>query len=74
MMDIDAIADQVELVFAYEKGTFNHNLRTVVVDKNGVLRKVFKGNEWKPEELVTELVAGAEGQPIPKERIGNTDS
>ncbi len=73
MMDIDAITEQVGLMFAYEKGTFNHNLRTAAVDKNGKLRKIFMGNEWKPEELVAELVSGAKGEPIPKERIGRTD-
>jgi protein SCO1 len=67
MIDIDAITEQVGLVFAYEKGTFNHNLRTVVVDKDGRLRKKFQGNEWKPEELVEEIIAGAEGRPIPKD-------
>jgi protein SCO1/2 len=73
MLDIDAITEQVSLVFAYEKGTFNHNLRTAVIDKNGQLRMIFKGNEWKPEELAAEIVAGAKGEPIPTERIGQTD-
>jgi protein SCO1/2 len=67
MIDIDAITEQLGLVFAFESGTFNHNLRTAVVDKNGHLRKVFVGNEWKPDELVEEIIAGAEGRPIPKE-------
>ena len=66
MIDIDAIAEQVGLVFSFEKGTFNHNLRTVVVDKNGIIRQNFRGNEWKPEELVKEIVAGAEGKPVDK--------
>jgi protein SCO1 len=65
-IEIDAIADQVELAFAFENGTFNHNLRTAVVDKDGRLRKLFRGNEWKPEEFVEEIIAGAEGRPIPK--------
>ncbi len=73
MMDIDAITELVGLVFAYEKGTFNHNLRTVVIDKNGQLRMIFKGNEWKPEELAAELIAGAKGEPIPADRIGQTE-
>ncbi|HTG45181.1 MAG TPA: SCO family protein [Verrucomicrobiae bacterium] len=60
-IDIDAITEQVGLAFAYENGTFNHNLRTVVVDREGVIRKIIIGNEWKPEELVQELVAAAVG-------------
>ena len=67
MIDIDAIAEQVGLIFSYENNTFNHNLRTVVVGKNGVIRQNFRGNEWKPEDLVQEIVAGAEGKEIPKD-------
>jgi protein SCO1/2 len=66
MIDIDAIADQFGLVFSFEKGTFNHNLRTVVVDKNGIIRKILWGNEWKPEEAAADLAAGARGEPIIK--------
>jgi protein SCO1/2 len=32
-----------------------HNLRTAVIDPNGRLVTVLRGNEWTPEELVTEL-------------------
>jgi protein SCO1 len=67
MIDIDAIAEQVGLVFSYEKGTFNHNLRTVVVDKNGIIRQNFRGNEWKPVDLVNEIVAGAQGKEVQKD-------
>jgi protein SCO1/2 len=73
MIDIDAITEQAGLVFAYEKGTFNHNLRTVVIDKDGKIRMIFKGNEWKPEQLAAEMIAGARGESIPQERIGQTD-
>ncbi len=34
---------------------FNHSLRTIVVDKNGKIQKVFLGNEWKPEDLLREM-------------------
>jgi protein SCO1/2 len=66
MIEIDAIAEQVGLTFAFENGTFNHNLRTVVVDKDGRLRRNFWGNEWTAEQLAEEIIAGAEGRPIPK--------
>ena len=66
MMEIDAITEQLGLTFAFENNTYNHNLRTVVVGKNGVIRHVFWGNEWKPEELVQEIVAGAEGKEVGK--------
>jgi protein SCO1/2 len=65
MIDIDAISEQVGMAFAFENNTFNHTLRTVVVDKNGVIRQIFVGNEWKPEELVEEILKGASGEPKP---------
>ncbi|MGI8668438.1 MAG: SCO family protein [Aridibacter sp.] len=34
---------------------FNHSLRTIVIDKNGEIQKVFLGNEWKPEDLLREM-------------------
>lgn len=66
MIEIDAITEQLGVVFAFENGTINHNLRTAVVDKNGVIRQIFWGNEWTAEELVKELVAGAEGKEVGK--------
>ena len=34
-----------------------HNLRTVVLDREGRIAKIFNGNDWKPEELLAELRA-----------------
>lgn len=45
------------LYFARDGGSFNHNIRTVVVNPEGRVQKVFPANEWQPEELVTELKA-----------------
>jgi len=64
MIDIDAITEQFGLYFARDKGTINHNLRTVVVDRNGVIRQILIGNEWEPETLADEIIAGAQGKPI----------
>jgi protein SCO1/2 len=66
MIEIDAITEQLGVVFAFENGTINHNLRTAVVDRNGVIRQIFWGNEWTAEQLAKELVAGAEGKEIGK--------
>ena len=32
-----------------------HSLRTAVIDKNGKLVKLYRGNEWKPAEIVEDL-------------------
>lgn len=64
LIDIDAITEQFGLAIAYQNGNFDHKLRTVIVDKNGVIRQILIGNEWKPEELVEEIKKGAAGAPL----------
>lgn len=52
MKTILDIADGLELVTEDDEGgLIAHNLRTAVIDKNGVLLEVYNGNEWTPEEL-----------------------
>ena len=57
--DIDAITEQFGLMFPREGAIFNHNLRTVVVDAQGKVQKVFIGNEWKVDDFVAEIVKAA---------------
>lgn len=38
-----------------EGGLIAHNLRTVLLDANGNLVKVLKGNEWSPDDAVQEI-------------------
>jgi len=59
LIDIDAITEQFGLMFPREGAGFNHNLRTVVVDAQGKVQRVFTGNEWKVEELVAEIIKAA---------------
>ena len=56
LIDVTAIGEQFGLKFASEEGSISHNLRAVVVDGSGRVRKIFIGNEWKAEELVVELL------------------
>lgn len=53
LVDIDAITEQFGLYFSREAGNvnFNHNLRTVVLNREGRIESVLIGNEWKPEDL-----------------------
>ncbi len=32
-----------------------HSLRTAVIGPDGRLLKVYRGNEWKPEEILADL-------------------
>jgi protein SCO1/2 len=58
---IRALAAALELDYVEENRSFTHNLRTAVLDREGKLRRLFRGNEWKPEELVAELRLAAAG-------------
>lgn len=42
---------------ASDKTQFNHSLRTIVVAPDGKVRKVFSGNDWTTDELLSELKA-----------------
>ncbi len=59
MDSIERLAGHFELYFArdVEPAQQNHNLRTVVLDRQGKLFKVFKGNQWTVEELTEAVVA-----------------
>ena len=64
LIDITALAEQVGLTFWHdETGNISHNLRTVVVDASGRVRKTFSGNQWSSSELVQEML-NATG-PVP---------
>ena len=45
----------VGLEFKRTATGIDHNLRTVVVDGSGRIRRIFRGNNWTPQELVAEL-------------------
>jgi protein SCO1/2 len=56
---IRVLGGALGLDYVEENRTFTHNLRTAVLDTEGRLRRLFRGNEWTPEELVAELRAAA---------------
>jgi len=60
LVEITAISEQLGLNFWHdETGSISHNLRTAVVDAAGRVQKILIGNNWKTEELVTEMVRAA---------------
>ena len=67
LIDIDAMTEQVGLMFRRQTPDAlpDHNVRTLVVDREGRLRKLIIGNTWKPEEVVEGLVAAARGEGVP---------
>jgi protein SCO1/2 len=61
LIDIDAITEQFGLYFARDANgiTFDHNLRTVIVDPKGRINSIIIGNEWKVEDFVAEMKRAA---------------
>jgi cytochrome oxidase Cu insertion factor (SCO1/SenC/PrrC family) len=43
--------DAFDLSYEADGGLINHNLRTVLIDKEGKLAKVYKGNDWSVAEV-----------------------
>jgi protein SCO1/2 len=59
--ELDALTEQFGLNYGRLDQTFDHNLRTVVVDPKGRIHKILIGNEWQPEDLVAEMVEAGTG-------------
>jgi protein SCO1/2 len=55
--DIQKLGDAVGLEYKRVGDRIDHNLRTVIVDARGHIRRIFRGDEWTPQELVAELGA-----------------
>ncbi len=49
------LGDAIGLEFRLTDGSINHNLRTVVLDRSGRIRHIFRGNTWTPQELAAEI-------------------
>ncbi len=59
---LHTLGDAVGLEFQRKADGISHNLRTVVVDPQGKICRVFRGNTWTPQELAAELRAAAGGR------------
>lgn len=55
LAEVKKIATFFGLEFEEESGQFTHNLRTAVIAPDGTVVRVYRGNDWKPEELVADL-------------------
>jgi protein SCO1/2 len=59
---VRTLAGALALDYYEEEGSFAHNLRTAVIDPEGNLHRIYKGNEWTAEELLLDLRAAAGGE------------
>jgi protein SCO1/2 len=53
--EVRRLGEAFGLDFRADAGGFTHNLRTAVLGPDGRLRRLLRGNDWTPKELVAEL-------------------
>lgn len=60
---IEKLAEPTGLRYGEANGTIQHNLRTLVLNPDGTIRRLFTDESWKVEEMVAELVAAGSVPP-----------
>jgi protein SCO1 len=59
--EIEALTKAFAVYVKSEQGTLDHGLCTVLVGPDGTVRKIWRGNGWRPEEVIAAVRAlGAE--------------
>ena len=57
--EVKRLADFLTLQYDEDGPGFTHNLRTAVLDKEGKLFRLYRGNDWAPSALLADLQAAA---------------
>lgn len=52
---VKEMAEFFGLTYFAEKDQIVHGLKTVIINPDGKVAKIYSGNDWKPEEVVNEL-------------------
>ncbi len=60
---IEKLAGPTGLRYGEANGTIQHNLRTLVLNPDGTIRRLFTDESWRVEEMVAELVAAGAVPP-----------
>lgn len=60
---IGKLAGPTGLRYSDANGTIQHNLRTLVLNRDGTIRRLFTDESWKVEEMVAELIAAGAAPP-----------
>lgn len=61
--DVRRFAEFFGLAYKAENNQVIHSLRTAVVTPEGKLYKLYRGNEWRPDEVLNDLRSAAEARP-----------
>ncbi|MEO6872198.1 MAG: SCO family protein, partial [Chthoniobacterales bacterium] len=53
--EIQRLTKGFSVLVQLESGTISHSLATALIDKKGVIEKIWRGNAWTPAEVLQEL-------------------
>jgi protein SCO1/2 len=53
--EIDSLTRAFSVYRQTENGTISHGLATALIDKNGKIDKIWRGNSWTPAEVIEEI-------------------
>jgi protein SCO1/2 len=71
MIEIDALTEQFGLVFYRSEGSlldWDHNLRTILIDQEGIIREILIGNQWQGDELAGKIQSLFGSHPFGSDR------
>ena len=71
LIEIDALTEQFGLVFYRSEDSlldWDHNLRTILIDQEGIIREILIGNQWKGEELAEKMQSLFSSHPLGSDR------
>jgi protein SCO1/2 len=55
--EIDSLAAAFSVYRQTESGVLSHGLATALISPDGKIMKIWRGNTWKPEEIISEIRA-----------------
>ncbi len=59
--EIKSVAQFFGLTYFPEEDQITHSLRTAIIGADGKVVKIYRGNEWKPEDLVNDIRSISQG-------------
>jgi protein SCO1/2 len=58
--EVEKLTQAFSVLVKPEGGTISHGLATALIDREGKISKIWRGNSWSPPEIVRELTSGSE--------------
>jgi protein SCO1 len=65
MNQLMPVAPRLDLMIMRQNGGISHNLRTLVLDPQGRIHRLFDGNTWTPRQLADALIEAAREPQAP---------